>query len=872
MNHQEIRERFMTFFETHGHRRVLSAPLVPARDPTLLFTNAGMNQFKGVFLQQESREYNRAVSIQKCMRVSGKHNDFDEVGRTAFHHTFFEMLGNFSFGDYFKEEAIEYAWSLLTREYGFAPERLWVSVFREDDEAFRIWQERIGVPETRIVRMDEADNFWQMGDTGPCGPCSEIHFDRGEAYGAADFVANPSRFVEIWNLVFMQFIRDEAGGLTPLPAPSIDTGMGLERLASLLQGVSGNYATDLFLPIVHAAAELTDAEIDAPDARIPLNVVADHIRALTFLIADGVLPANDGRGYVLRRILRRAARHGRSLGQEAPFLHRLCQTVIQVMAPAYPDLEFSADFISRVILNEEERFAQTLARGLKRFDELLERALESSRPVIPGEDLFTLSDTYGFPLDFAADLAQEKNVEIDQPGFQTALNRQREQSRARRRETSAGPDLEGVAQMATRFTGYDFTEDTATLVAIFSDGRPVQHIQSSDHGTESILVFDRTPFYAESGGQVGDRGKGYTDNAYFEVTDTRKAEGGAFLHYARLRRGRIAIGDRVRLQIDPQRRRDTAVHHTATHLLHSALREVLGLHVKQAGSYVGPDKLRFDFTHFQALDPKEIQTVENLVNRQIRRNVGINASTEEYDVAVSRGAIAFFDEKYSDIVRVIQVADFSTELCGGTHLEATGEIGVFKITAESSISSGIRRIEAIGGAPAFAHIQQRLEYLHSLQQHFSQPPEKLPQHLIQLERNARELEKRLESIRRQNSQPDLKATLDKAESIGGNATVVEFFGDLDRKQLSTLADELKQRLHGLAVLFANVNGKSAITVSVADELAIQFHAGELIKEIAGLVEGSGGGRRDFAQAGGKRITDFTPLRSRVIEILKNRLS
>ena len=871
MNHLEIREKFMSFFEARNHRRVLSAPLVPAKDRTLLFTNAGMNQFKSVFLQQETREYTRAASVQKCMRVSGKHNDFDEVGRTAFHHTFFEMLGNFSFGDYFKEEAIEYAWSLLTGDYGFSPDQLWISVFREDDEAHRIWEERIGVPAARIVRMDEEDNFWQMGETGPCGPCSEIHFDRGESFGSPVFIANPGRFVEIWNLVFMQFIRDEAGGLSPLPAPSIDTGMGLERLAGLLQHVSGNYSTDLFVPIIEAAAELTDSDPGAEEARIPLNVVADHIRALTFLIADGVLPSNDGRGYVLRRILRRAARHGRALGREAPFLNNLCKTVVSIMAPAYPELEFSTDFISRVILNEEERFAHTLARGLKRFDELLERALASPDTPVPGADLFTLSDTYGFPLDFAMDLAREKNVEIDLPGFQSALERQRDQSRSRRRENSGAMDLEGVENLETRFTGYDLTEDTATILALYRDGSPVNSIEAGSDEQEIVLVCDRTPFYAESGGQAGDRGKGQRENAFFRITDTRKAGGGAILHMARLLKGRISRGDRVRLEIDIRHRQDTAVHHTSTHLLHSALREVLGLHVKQSGSYVGPDKLRFDFTHFQALSSEDIHKVENLVNEQIRRNVDISASTEEYDQAVSRGAIAFFEEKYSDIVRVIQMDDFSTELCGGTHLKATGEIGLFKIIAESSISSGIRRIEALGGGPALDYVRGRLDTLHGLQQHFSQPPEKLADHLVQLERHARELERRLESMHREARKPDVQSVLEKVESIGGTPAVVEFFGDLDRKQLSSLADDLKKKISGMAVLFSNVNGKSAITVSVAAELAPRLNAGKLIKEIAALLGGSGGGRADFAQAGGERIGDFSSLRDQVLRIINSQL-
>ncbi len=870
MKQAEIREKFTSFFQEHNHHKVLSAPLVPARDPSLLFTNAGMNQFKSVFLQHETRDYKRAVSIQKCMRVSGKHNDFDEVGRTAFHHTFFEMMGNFSFGDYFKERAIEYAWELLTQSYGFDPERLWVSVFREDDEAYRIWEKRIGVPAARILRLDEDDNFWQMGDTGPCGPCSEVHFDRGEAFGPMDFIANPSRFVEIWNLVFMQFSRDASGDLSPLPAPSIDTGMGMERLASLLQGVSGNYETDLFQPIIKSAAQLVNVDPGKPENRIPLNVVADHIRALTFLISDGVLPSNDGRGYVLRRILRRAARHGRAMGQDSPFLHRLSQSVITTMKPFYPELEFSSDFISRVILSEEERFNQTLARGLKRFDELLNVALENPEKKIPGKDLFKLSDTYGFPLDFAVDLAREKDVAIDYDGFKASLEHQRNLSRSNRQAHGQAAPLEGITSLSTTFSGYDGLEDSAIVTGIYVDNAPAESV-GADETENLILVFDRSPFYAEGGGQVGDIGTGHSQEAYFEITDTRKAAGGAFLHHARLLRGEISTGNRMRLQVNREHRKDTAVHHTSTHLLHAALRETLGLHVKQAGSYVGPEKLRFDFTHYQALTEKEITAIEIMVNQKIRENTQISSRVEEYETAISQGALAFFDEKYSDVVRVITVEDFSTELCGGTHLEATGEIGIFKIISESSISSGIRRIEALSGGPAFAHIQFQLHQIQKLQHYFHQLPEHIVDHLVNLDQKVRKLKRKLESLVTRQNKPDIEKTVAKSRRIGNAEAIVEFFGDLDRKQLSNLADELKKRIQGLAILFANVNGKSAITISVSRELTDTVSANDLIREVSGILDGSGGGRPDFAQAGGNRIEEFSPIRDRVLEILKNRL-
>jgi len=861
----EIRRTFYEFFQKHGHQRVLSSPLVPAKDPSLLFTNAGMNQFKGVFLQEEKRDYRRAVTIQKCMRVSGKHNDFDEVGRTDFHHTFFEMLGNFSFGDYFKEQAIAYAWELLTLHFHLEPERLWITVFRDDDEAFRIWQERIGVPESRIHRLGEKDNFWQMGETGPCGPCSEIHFDRGPGFGPAEFVDGNRRFVEVWNLVFMQFSRDKDGTLRPLPAPAIDTGMGMDRLTAILQGVTSNYRTDLFAPIIQRAAELAGIDREDPSLQVDLNVVADHVRALTFLIADGIMPANDGRGYVLRRLLRRAVKHGKALNLQGSFLHKLSGRVIEVMKPFYPELEHNRDFISRVIAMEEERFNRTLVNGLKIFDDLLQGAIQQKQTRLSGSDLFRLSDTYGFPLDFARDLAMEKGIGIDLEAFQGELKRQKERSRVslqeKRREISV---LKDIDRWPSEFIGYDELQAETELKAIYIEGRPAERIAAGEKG---ILVFQRTPFYAESGGQVGDSGSGKSSEAFFTVADTKKAPGGAILHDAQVHEGGLKVGDSVWLEVDRGRRQQIAIHHTATHMLHAALREVLGPHVKQAGSRVGPDKLRFDFNHFAALSAEELEKVERAVNEKIRENIPVSRRTQSYDEAIQAGAIAIFEEKYGDTVRVVSMGDFSSELCGGTHLRASGEIGIFKISAESSISSGIRRIEALAGEAATLHLERELAILHKVLGHFSQKAEGLLAFLKTLEARARENEKQLKKMPAA-SQAGIEDILKDALQIDGVAFVIAPLPGADREALSSMADEIKNRIRGVAILYASNEERSHVVASVFKDLTVKFNANIMIKKVAPLINGKGGGRNDFAQAGGEPIADAAGLREKISRALR----
>jgi len=879
MKNSEIRNIFYNYFEKHNHHKVLSAPLVPAKDPTLLFTNAGMNQFKSVFLNEEKREYQRAVSIQKCMRVSGKHNDFDEVGKSNFHHTFFEMLGNFSFGDYFKEKAIEFGWELLTQHYGFKPERLWVTVFREDDEAARIWEGKIGIPPHKIVRMDEKDNFWQMGDTGPCGPCSEIHFDRGPEYGPEPFSDSNKRYVEIWNLVFMQFFKDKNGTLHPLHAPSIDTGMGMERLTSLLQGVNSNYQTDLFRPLRENTAEMTGIDPDSAEQgqQIALNVIADHIRALTFLISDGVLPANDGRGYVLRRILRRAAKHGKSLGFDAPFLFKLSAGVIQLMKEFYPELEYHRDFVSQVLLAEEERFNNTLLNGLKRFEELLEKASSEETKIIPGEELFKLSDTYGFPLDFARDLAMEKDIPIDYKGFRDQLEMQREKSRlSLAAKQSAGKSLENIEKYSTTFTGYQNLEQEAVVLALYRDDQPVDVLEENSEG---LLIVDKTPFYAESGGQVGDTGTGKNSLTFFKVLDTRKAPNGnaaanPFLHRVKVQKGTLRKGDGVNLIVDAGKRKNTSIHHSATHLLHAALREVLGLHVKQAGSYVGPDKLRFDFTHFKTLSKDELYEVESLINRKVRENIPIAIDTLKYENAIEQGAIAIFEEKYSDVVRVLSIGDFSKELCGGTHLDYTGEIGFLKITGDASISSGVRRIEAVAGEAGYAYIQDYLESFNEILTYFKQPAGSIARHLIGLDKKFKETEKQLKRLQTQekSAKIDVGKMVSEAEKIENVPTVINFIEEMDRKQLSSLADEVKAKTDGISIFLTNTNGKSAIVVSIADSLTKKANAGAIARDIAGFLNGSGGGRPNFAQAGGQPVENFLNLKPKIADIITKYLN
>ncbi|MCJ7525788.1 MAG: alanine--tRNA ligase, partial [Candidatus Aminicenantes bacterium] len=856
----EIRRVFYDFFTKKEHQRVLSSPLIPAKDPSLLFTNAGMNQFKGVFLQEEERAYRRAVSIQKCMRVSGKHNDFDEVGKTDFHHTFFEMLGNFSFGDYFKEKAIAYAWELLTVNFHLPPERLWVTVFQDDEEAFRIWQEEIGVPSQKIHQLGEKDNFWQMGETGPCGPCSEIHYDRGPEFGPGEFFDGNRRFVEIWNLVFMQYNRDASGSLQPLPAPSIDTGMGMERLTAILQGAANNYQTDLFLPIIERTAELAGVDRRDPTRQVDLHVVADHIRALTFLIADGIMPANDGRGYVLRRLLRRAVKHGKSLNLQDSFLHKLSSQVSEVMKPVYPELEQNRDFISKVIAGEEDRFNRTLVNGLKIFDELLQETIAKKQPLLAGKDLFRLADTYGFPLDFARDLAMEKGIGIDFDAFQSELKNQKERSRVsfqeKRKEISV---LKNISRWQSEFVGYEELQAEAQLQAIYVDGKEAARIGENEKG---ILVFDRTPFYAESGGQVGDSGCGKNNEAFFSVVDTRKAPSGAILHEVQVQKGSLQVNDRAWLEVDRARRQQIAIHHSATHMLHAALREVLGLHVKQSGSRVGPDKLRFDFTHFNALSDDELKKIEQVINEKIRENISISRQTQSFEEALGTGAIAIFEEKYGDTVRVVSMGNFSRELCGGTHLQASGEIGILKIIAESSISSGIRRIEALAGEAAYLHIQKSFSVLDQMLGHFNQKTDGVLAFLKSLEARAKENEKLLKKGR-SAKEMDIEGLLKNTRLIDQVQVVIASLGCTDRQQLSYLADEIKNRIRGIAVLYSNIDGKSHIVVSVFKDLTEKFNANIIISKVAPMINGKGGGRSDFAQAGGEPIADPEGLKKKI---------
>jgi len=864
VSHREIREVFYSYFQKNGHHKVLSAPLVPARDPTLLFTNAGMNQFKDTFLQLEKRDYTKAVSIQKCMRVSGKHNDFDEVGRTDFHHTFFEMLGNFSFGDYFKEEAIEHAWRLLSDRFALSPERLWITVYEDDEEARRIWEQKIGVPPAKIQARGEKDNFWQMGETGPCGPCSEIHYDRGDAFGPPDFRDDNRRFVEIWNLVFMQFQRDESGRLQPLPKPSIDTGMGMERLCTVLQGVKGNYQTDLFTPIIQGVADLAGLAPHGENV-VNFNVIADHSRALAFLIADGVMPANDGRGYVLRRILRRAVKHGTGLGFKGPFLHRVCGTVIEVMKASYPELEHNQKLITEIILAEEEKFHRTLEKGLNFFLEILTATKEKGAGQIPGNELFRLSDTYGFPVDFARDLASEQNLAIDYDGFQRELDGQKERSRVSLAEKTRGAaKIAGLDGVINEFVGYDRRECEAEILAIYKENRPVAQLQEGEQG---ILVVNRTPFYPEGGGQTGDRGTAKSENAFLIVCDTKRATGdarGAILHHVTVEKGSAQTGENLRLEVDSRRRQAIATHHSATHLLHAALREVLGLHVKQAGSYVGPDKLRFDFTHFKALHPGEIAKVEEIVNRKIRENIPISQRQMKYDEALKAGAMAIFEEKYGDTVRVIGVENFSRELCGGTHLEATGEIGVFSISGESSSASGVRRIEALAGEAAYHHLRHGQQLFQRILGHFGQKPDTLFDHLVALESKTKE--KRTESAPAA-ADSLVSSLLERATPVNGTPSVVAFVTIADAQALAALADELKNRIQGIAILLSDIHGKATIVVSIAKTLTGKFKANIMIKELATMVNGKGGGRSDFAQAGGGTIPEAAAFEKKACEVI-----
>ncbi|MES2564849.1 MAG: alanine--tRNA ligase [Pseudomonadota bacterium] len=850
MKSSEIRSRFLKYFEGHAHSIVPSSPLVPGNDPTLLFTNSGMVQFKEVFLGQEKRLYVRATTSQRCVRAGGKHNDLENVGYTARHHTFFEMLGNFSFGDYFKREAIRYAWELLTEVYKLPKERLWTTVYHEDDEAFDIWTKEIGVPAERCIRIGDkpgapqyqSDNFWQMADTGPCGPCSEIFYDHGPQVeggppGSPD--ADGDRYIEIWNLVFMQFNRDDKGVLNPLPKPSVDTGMGLERIAAVLQHVHSNYEIDLFQDLIKAAARETGAKDLANNS---LKVIADHIRACSFLIVDGVIPGNEGRGYVLRRIIRRAIRHGYQLGQKKPFFHALVADLSKAMGEAYPELVRSQARVAQVLKQEEERFAETLENGMK----VLEGALNREDKMLEGETVFQLYDTFGFPVDLTADIARERNVRVDYAGFEEAMQRQRERARAASRFTMAqAMDYSG---RATEFHGYEHLSVDATVVALYREGAQTDEIQT---GEQAVVVLDRTPFYAESGGQVGDRGELTASSGTFVVTDTQKIQAEVFGHKGELKTGRLRVGDALSAHVDTVARARAAWNHSATHLMHAALRKVLGTHVQQKGSLVDAQRTRFDFAHNEPMTPAQLRQVEALVNEEIRRNSEVSARIMKHDEAIKAGAMALFGEKYGDEVRVIGMGGFSTELCGGTHVKRTGDIGFFKIVAETGIAAGVRRIEAVTGPGALDWVQQQEAKLSEAAAVLKTSPQEVGQKITQIMDNVRSLEKELTRLKSKLASSQGEELIDQAVDVKGIKVLAASIEGVDAKGLREAVDKLKDKLKSAAVVLAAVtNGRVSLIAGVTSDLTNRVKAGELVNHVAQQVGGKGGGRADMAQAGG----------------------
>ena len=842
MKSSEIRQQFLEFFESHGHTIVASSPLVPGNDPTLLFTNAGMVQFKDVFLGQDKRPYVRAVSSQRCVRAGGKHNDLENVGYTARHHTFFEMLGNFSFGDYFKRNAIQFAWEFLTVSLKIPREKLWVTVYAEDDEAADIWLNEIGVDPSRVVRIATMDNFWQMGDTGPCGPCSEIFYDHGPEVkggppGSAD--ADGDRYIEIWNLVFMQYNRDSAGTLHPLPKPSVDTGMGLERISAVMQQVHSNYEIDLFQSLIKAAARATHTEDLADNS---LKVIADHIRACSFLITDGVIPGSEGRGYVLRRIIRRAIRHGYQLGQKQPFFYELVEDLSKVMGQAYPELVAAKARVAAVLRQEEERFAETLEHGMQVLEEALSRKIK----VLDGETAFRLYDTFGFPLDLTADIGRERGITIDHAGFEQAMARQREQARAANKFTmQEGIEYNGSQ---TTFYGYESLQHEGQVLAIYKQGSAVDFIEAGD---EALVVLDQTPFYAESGGQVGDSGELLAANGTFAVADTQKIQAGVFGHKGSLRSGRLVIKDAVLAKVNPLTRTCTANNHSATHLLHAALRKVLGNHVTQKGSLVDANRARFDFSHNAPLTVDELRETERLVNEQIRHNWVVASETMQYDDAIKRGAMALFGEKYSDVVRVIGMGEFSTELCGGTHVSQIGQIGFFKIVTESGVAAGIRRVEAVTGKAAVEYVQQREAQLLEIAQSLKTNPQEVTQKIVQIIDNVRQTEKELTRLKTKlaSSQGDDLAA--QAQDIKGIKVLAANLENADAKTLRETLDQLKDKLKTCAIVLSTAeDGKITLIAGVSADLTGQIKAGELVNFVAQQVGGKGGGRPDMAQAGG----------------------
>ena len=876
MTGNEVRRKFLEYFQKHHHKIVRSSSLVPQDDPTLLFTNAGMVQFKRAFLGEEKRGYVRATTSQKCVRAGGKHNDLENVGYTARHHTFFEMLGNFSFGDYFKEQAIEFAWDLLTNGYGLAGEKLYASVFLDDDEAYDLWHKHIGIPEERVVRFDEKDNFWAMGDTGPCGPCSELLLDRGEQYGCGRpdcrVGCECDRYLEIWNLVFMQFNRDASGTMTPLPKPSIDTGLGLERMVTLLQDVPTNYETDLLFPIIQKAEELSDKKMgESAEDDVAMKVIADHSRAAAFLIGDGVLPSNEGRGYVLRRIMRRAIRYGRNLGLHKPFLDVTASVVFDIMKDAYPELMASKAFITNVIHNEETRFSKTLDFGLTLLNDTLSDLRAKGTDRVPGSVIFKLYDTYGFPVDIVRDIVRDEKMALDMDGFELAMEGQRKKSGITTAFSKLGDAYRELSAKGVKseFLGYDQNTLDATILVMVSDGKEVQSIEE---GMEIELVTDETPLYAESGGQVGDTGivsASNNDHGFLmEVTDTIKDPTGLIIHKGRVLRGKIQRGDKVNLAVDMEKRSSTAANHTATHILHHALRQVLGEHVKQAGSLVAPDRFRFDFTHFSQVGPDLLDQIESIVNRRIRDNVPVQTKEMDAEDAFSSGATALFEEKYGDRVRVVSLADFSMELCGGTHTDRTGNIGLFKIIGESSIASGVRRIEAMTGEAALNHLQKTTHVVQDAARLLRDQPDALPLRIQKLMEQLKSNEKKIEQLKTKLLGQSVAKATDEIIVVNNINILAKIVEAESPAILRNLADRFKEQIQsGIVVLGSRSGSKALLLTAVTHDLTGQFHAGKIINKLAAIVGGGGGGRPDMAQAGGSNPENLNKAMQAVVDIV-----
>jgi alanyl-tRNA synthetase len=881
MNGNEIRKKFLEYFKDNNHKVIESSSLVPKDDPTLLFTNAGMVQFKMVFMGEDKRDYVRAATSQRCVRAGGKHNDLENVGYTARHHTFFEMLGNFSFGDYFKEEAIQFAWKFLTVDLGLPPEKLWVSIFEDDDEAQELWEKIEDLPEGRIVRMGEEENFWAMGDTGPCGPCSEIHIDQGveAGCGRADCAlgCDCDRFLELWNLVFMQFNRSEDGTMTPLPKPSIDTGMGLERVAAVLQGKFNNYDSDLFAPIISELETLSGKAYGLErQSDTAMRVIADHARATTFLVADGVLPSNEGRGYVLRRIMRRAVRYGKQLGLEKPFMDAVCKVVVNQMVEAYPHLKDAGSLLSKVVNNEEERFRETLEHGLALLDEEINRLGKEGRNCIRGDFIFRLYDTFGFPFDIVRDIALERGLEFDEPGFLDAMEQQREKSRQSRKDEGVRLFDEGVKALAADelkavFKGYTTLSLSTRVGGLLDSGG--KRVSELGEGVSGRVFLEETPCYAEAGGQVGDSGRLVWRNGHGLVQSTVSEGDGIILHLVVIEEGVLREGDTVEILVDSDKRQATAAHHSATHLLQAALREVLGDHVKQAGSLVGPERLRFDFTHFSPLEDKEIEAIELLVNKKIRENCQVTTQILNREEAIRDGATALFGEKYEDDVRVVSMADFSKELCGGTHVAYSGEIGLFKILSESGIAAGVRRIEALAGGLAFEHVQAAARREKEIGALLNAAGDEVVSKLQNLLKTNKSLEKKIAGLSTRLASSDLQSILANAQNIDGIQVVAARIPLDNPKTLREVGDKVRDNMgSGIALLGGDNNGKAALLAVVSKDLTGKVKAGDLINRVAKTVGGKGGGRPDMAQAGGPMVDRLNEAIDSVPEVVREILS